>query len=47
MLLDRELHLEIYYGRMLTSRMTIIVHKEIYSRPYTVFKQMYQLWLNQ
>jgi hypothetical protein len=44
MFLDWEFHLEIYYGRMLSSRMTIFVHKVINCMRNTVFKQMYQFW---
>jgi len=46
-LLDREFHWKIFYGRIMSSCMRIFVHKEIDSWQNAVFKQMYQFWLNE
>jgi len=41
MLLDREFHLEIYYGRTVSTRMRIIVHKYNYSWQDVIFREIY------
>jgi len=43
MLLDREFHLEIYYRRMVSSCMEILIDKQKYSRQNESFSIIYKL----
>jgi len=42
MMLDREFHLEKYYGRIVSSRVMIIVDEKNYSRRNVIFREIYQ-----
>jgi len=39
---DREFYLENYYGRILTSRMRILVNKQSYTGQYAIYSLTYR-----
>jgi hypothetical protein len=46
MLLDRDCHLEIYFGRIMSRRMEIFVYKLKYSGQNTQFNEIYKFQYN-